>query len=540
MNRVHGAFIHARYSTDNQNPDTIEVQVQKCAAWCNQNSIPVLGVFSDEATSGMKDTRPQYEAMISQLQMGLADTVVIYDQSRMFRKMTAWFFFRDRMAALGVTVVSVTQPSIGKDLRDPMNFVTEGSMALFNQMHALITRQKVMEKMRFMARNGQHTGGKPPLGYCVRDGKLDICEEEAATVRRIFSEYAAGMSYREIIEGLNRDGLKTRNGKTFGSNSLHDLLKNEKYIGTLIYGASPYREDGTRNTHLKDGTDVVRIEDAIPSIIEKELFQKVQEKMAVNKHQQGGRPPKKRDYPLKGKVFCADCKSAMTVATSQKIYDYYRCSGKKRKHDCDSAPISVNELEEIVLEMVRSLFLDPVNFDSLLEILTEQRSAIQAGAVATMQSIVAERAAIVKKLENAADAVLAGLSSSTILSKIQELETRKSTLDAQAASLKASVEASLAPKEALREYVRSLVEGGYDSKALLSLVSRVEVGKDVITVWTIIDTDPVGDIDYSQTGIECHLDSKLTNTLGIASGVPIVFITSQFIRMSMKRKKSAS
>mgnify|MGYP002517349671 CR=1 FL=1 len=91
MNRIPGAMINARYSTDNQNPDSIEVQVQKCREWCHQNAIPILGIYADEATSGMKDSRPQYENMMMQLRQGIGDMVIIYDQSRMFRKMTAWF-----------------------------------------------------------------------------------------------------------------------------------------------------------------------------------------------------------------------------------------------------------------------------------------------------------------------------------------------------------------------------------------------------------------------------------------------------------------
>ena len=123
LTREPGAFIHARYSTDNQNPDSIEVQVSKCRDWCKNNGIPVLDVFADEAVSGMKDTRPQYNEMMRQLRTGRADTVVIYDQSRMFRKMTAWFTFRDELSNMGVRVVCVTQPMIGKDLRDPTNFL---------------------------------------------------------------------------------------------------------------------------------------------------------------------------------------------------------------------------------------------------------------------------------------------------------------------------------------------------------------------------------------------------------------------------------
>ena len=160
----HGAYILARYSTDRQNPDSIEVQVQKCTDWCQKEGLPILGIYADYAVSGMKDTRPQQSRMMDDLRMGGADTVVIYDQSRMFRKMTAWFEFRAELETMGATVISVTQPQIGGDLRDPTNFLTEGSMALFNQIWALQTRQKVIAKMEFMARQGLHTGGVPPLG----------------------------------------------------------------------------------------------------------------------------------------------------------------------------------------------------------------------------------------------------------------------------------------------------------------------------------------------------------------------------------------
>ena len=512
-NRIHGAFINARYSTDNQNPDSIEVQVDKCTQWCHEHNIPILGVFADEATSGMKDSRPQYERMMEQLRLGVADTVVIYDQSRMFRKMTAWFAFRDALTSMGVSVVCVTQPMIGKDLRDPTNFLTEGSMALFNQIWALQSRQKTIEKMRFMARNGQHTGGKPALGYVVEEGRLVVNEAEAAIVRRIFNEYAAGSSYKQIIDGLNADGLKTKRGNAFGANSLHDLLHNEKYIGTLTYGASPYREDGTRNTHKKDGIDAIRIENAIPPIIDKELFELVQKKMQQNKRQQGGRPPEKRDYPLKGKVYCADCKSAMSVAISHGKYFYYKCSGKKRTHQCEAKPIAVDELENIVIDAVRELLSDPANSNHLLTILKEQREGIQSGAVTTLQNLIAERSSIQAKLNHATDAVLNGLSSPTLAAKITELENQLALVESQMRTLKASVDASALPEGRLQEIVDYVVANkNADPRALLSIVYRVEVGADYVHIWTMLDTDPSGTFEEDESG--------LLITPGITSGVP--------------------
>jgi len=515
LKRTHGAFINARYSTDNQNPDSIEVQVEKCTQWCHQNNIPILGIYADEATSGMKNSRPQYEVMMQQLRQGFADTVVIYDQSRMFRKMTAWFAFRDELTAMGVSVVSVTQPMIGKDLRDPTNFLTEGSMALFNQIWALQSRQKTMEKMRFMARNGLHTGGKPALGYDVKDGRLVINETEAATVRRIFREYAAGNSYKKIIDGLNADGIKTKHGNAFGSNSLHDLLHNEKYIGVLVYGQAPYREDGTRNTHSKDGKDMIRIEDAVPPIVDQDLFETVQKRMAQNKRQQGGRPPKVRDYPLKGKVFCGYCKSAMTISTSQLKYHYYKCTGKKRLHNCEASPISADELEQVVAETLQKLLGNPTQTDALLNILRDQRDRIQGGAAARLQALLEKEKDITARLDKAIDAVLNGLNSPALQKKIMDLETEKATVQHDLQALKNTVDASALPESRLREILSKVINAATtDYNFLFSIVYRVEVTKESITIWTLLDTDPTGHIDLTQDGV--------TITSGVPSGVPII------------------
>lgn len=526
--RIPGAMINARYSTDNQNPDSIEVQVQKCREWCHQHNIPILGIFADEATSGMKDSRPQYENMMMQLRQGIGDTVVIYDQSRMFRKMTAWFAFRDELTAMGVKVISVTQPMIGKDLRDPTNFLTEGSMALFNQIWALQSRQKTMEKMRFMARNGQHTGGKPALGYQVKDGRLDICEEEAKTVRRIFREYADGKSYREIIAGLNRDGLKTKRGNAFGSNSLHDLLHNEKYIGVLSYGHAPYREDGTRNTHAAPSTNAIRIEDAIPAIISKDLFETVQKRMAQNKRQQGGRPPVKREYPLKGKVFCGECKSAMTITTSQQKYNYYRCTGKKRLHTCDAAPISADYLESRVADALRTYLGKPEETNGLIRILRDQAEVIQAGSVARLQDLIRQEREVKAKLDNAVEAVLNGFASQTIKDRITELEQQKAAISRDMRTLKAAVDASAIPEQKLRDILDLIISSTEeDVNILLSIIYRVEVTSEAITIWTVLEADPTGTIDETLEGV--------TITLGVPSGVPIVFVTDSFIRITVAR-----
>ena len=524
---IHGAYILARYSTDRQNPDSIEVQVEKCSKWCTENSIPILDVFADLAVSGMKNTRPQYERMMKQLKAGGADTVVIYDQSRMFRKLTAWFNFRSELENMGVRVVSVTQPMIGGDLQDPTNFLTEGSMALFNQIWALQTRQKVIEKMRFMAANGMHTGGKPALGYGVVENKLVVCEPEAEIVRFIFDEYASGSSYREIISMLNAKGYKTKNGKPFGSNSLHDLLKNPKYIGTLVYGKSKKRPDGRRNNHGAIAEDAIILENAIPPIIDKKTWEVVQKKMSENKKQVAGRPPSKREYPLKGKVFCEKCKNAMTITTSKYKYDYYNCTRKSRLKDCDLSPIRADELEHIVANAVRQTLGNPENVEKLIIILREQKENIQSSAVAQLQHLIKQKNDIAKRLEAAVNAIFSGLNSPTLKEKMEELEAEKAKIEHDMFVLKQSVDATTLSECDLRETLNKIIECAYnDETILLSIVRRVEVGDEKLTIWTMLS-----DYDDDFGGKEVIING------GVRSPAPKIFITAKAIRIVVDRIK---
>lgn len=521
MTRSHGAMILARYSTDNQNPDSIEVQVEKCTSWCQEHGLPILGVYADMAVSGMKDSRPQYDLMIQQLNLGIGDTVVIYDQSRMFRKMTAWFAFRDEISRLGVSVVSVTQPMIGKDLRDPTNFLAEGSMALFNQIWALQTRQKVIEKMRFMANHGQHTGGTPPLGYCIVDGRLDIDPKEAAIVRRIFEEYAAGKSYRSIIAGLNADGLTTKRGKPFGSNSLHDLLRNEKYIGTLVYGRAPHREDGTRNSHGQAPENLIRIEDAIPAIVDRSVFDAVQRRLDINKKQHSGRPPELREYPLRGKVFCGDCKSAMYIRSIKKpnrTYFYYNCCAQNRLHKCDALSIRADYLEDRVAAALRATLGSPTQSQHLIQILRDQAAQLQSGAVTKLQSLIDHQRSIQVQLDNATQAILDGLNSPALTAKIRALESDKARIDRDLAELRHTVDASSLPESQLQAILDQCIQGcSTDNAVLLSIVSRVEVARDTITIWTILDTDHDGRINYDAPGISADYLSAPSGSVDASS-----------------------
>lgn len=539
IERIPGALIAARFSTDNQSDDSIEIQVERCTEYCKAHGLPVLDVYADHAVSGMKTHRPQLDRMLDDLRSGKGDTVVILDQSRMMRNMPKWFALRQEMSAMGVQVVSVTQPFVGGDLRDPNTFMMEGQSTLVNHMWVLLTRQKVLAKMRYMAQNGQHTGGKPALGYRVEniDGvkKLAVDEQEAAIVRRIFTEYDSGKSYKAIIDGLNADGIKTKRGSTFGANSLHDLLHNEKYTGTLVYGSKVYRADGTRNSHSPEGTDVIRMEDALPAIIEKDLFQRVQERMRGNRRNQGGRPSEVRDYPLRGKVFCGECGSAMYVRTSKGPKDggkyfYYACSKKKEQHtDCANRPIRVEELERKVSDYVRAMLGSPQILEETMERMRQMTAEMNRTGADRMTALVEEQFNIDAQITRLVDAIAAGAFSPAIQSRLAALEAEKIKLLSQAAELKKAADLAALPAAKLQmlfDFIATAAKT--DTAAVFSVVRRVEVYSDHLVIYTAFDPDG-SPRDIPESDIES------IKSLGTPSGVPTVFITAIGLGLIVQR-----
>lgn len=521
-NRIHGALILARYSTDNQNPDTIEVQVERCTKYCHEYNLPILGVYADYAVSGMKDTRPQQSRMMEDLKNGVGDTIVIYDQSRMFRDLVYWFNFREQIAAMGVDIRSATQSIIGGDLKDPTNFMLEASMATFNQMHVLISRQKTVEKLNYLARHLQHTGGIPALGFRVEtvlapDGEtvisrhLVIDEKEAAIVRRIFEEYDSGKSYREILEGLNRDGLRTKRGSPFGTNSLHDLLCNEKYIGTLVYNAHAKG----KSPHGQERKDVIRQEDAFPAIVPKDMFFRVKAKMLENKRAQAGRPASVRVYPLKGKVFCGSCGCSMCVRRSKTIY-YYACSDSRRTRICRNPQIRVDWLEDKVTTYVRSLLCDPGLKDTALNAIRAESNKITSSAISRLTALQEDGYKIKTQMSRLVDAIADGVATDAIRAKLAALETRQQETERQIQALQNAVEVSTIPPDALSR-IFDTIQSSPDPSAILELVTRVEVYPEHIIVYTLYDpTDPT----TKSKSFRFPADSPVLTIPGIPGGSP--------------------
>lgn len=134
-------------------------------------------------------------------------------------------------------------------------------------------------------------------------------------------------------------------------------MKNERYIGTYIY-KKRLKVNGKRNTH-KESKDVIKKENAIPAIIEKDIWERAQIKMKERAHKgTSARNKAKVEYLLTGKLFC-ECSAAMHGNTrkggngGKYIYSSYVCSKK-----CGAKGIEKNKIENIAINALKDYFTD--------------------------------------------------------------------------------------------------------------------------------------------------------------------------------------
>lgn len=420
------AVLYGRYSSDRQKDTSIEDQFRDCMRYAEQHDLRIVGTYADRATTGRNDSRAEFQRMLADSDKGLFKYVIVWKFDRFARNRYDSAVNKARLKRNGVKVLSAMEQISDS----PEGVLLESLLEGMAEYYSADLREKTSRGMMSNALKCKHTGGRPLLGYKINpDLTYSIDEATAPTVRLIFELYAADHSYREIIAELSKRGMKTAAGKPFGTNSLHDLLVNERYTGVYIYGKTARRDDGSRNNHeLRAHDSVVRIEGGMPAIIEKDLWNTVREKMLVNKRA----PARKKavmNYLLSHKIFCGECGGAMVGMSAHGKYSYYECSTKKRQHTCKKSPVRKEQIEDLVLRQTLTL-LTPENIDYIAEqtaALSEKECADSAETTA-LEIRLREAETT---LQNVANAIAQGIITPTTKELLARAEAEHESIKAQ-------------------------------------------------------------------------------------------------------------
>ncbi|MCR4645028.1 MAG: recombinase family protein [Oscillospiraceae bacterium] len=414
------AAAYARYSTDHQTSSSIEYQMRRIEEYCKANGITVTARFADEACTGTNTDRPAFQALCAAARAHSFQAVVVYDISRGSRDVADWFGFRREMALLGIEVISV-EDKLG-DILNPSDYLTELITVGLGQHHVLTSRQKSMDSVATKAKTGQFLGGYPPFGYEIRNGQYFIVPEEARIVRQIFDMYAAGESYNRILAAIGQ--VRGKRGRVIGSNSLHAMLKNERYIGVYTWCKVHQKIMGKYAGRIPN-ENAVRIEGAIPAIIDKETWEKVQARMSDKKRNACNKA--KREYLLSGLIECTACGGTYVGhTTTSKGHEYkcYCCGTKYRNHTCNAKNINAEEIETFVVQNLKDYLLR-LDFDTMAKKIADEIN----GAGEDLKAERAELLDVEAQLANGTRAILKGLDYPELQQEMFKLRVRKSELE---------------------------------------------------------------------------------------------------------------
>jgi site-specific DNA recombinase len=416
------AAAYARYSTDRQQKNSIEYQLDEIRRYCAENSINITATFTDEGKSGTNTDRSDFQAMLEAAKRKEFDAVVIYDITRGSRDVGDWFAFRKQMMRLGVTVISATQ-QLG-DLTKSSDFLVELLNVGMGQYEVLETRQKSIAGVAVKAKEGVFLGGTPPLGYDIVKGRYVINEGEARLVRKIFESYGSGGSYDEILASLG--GALGKMGRPIGKNSLHSILTNERYIGVYTWNKRQVKlfrqwAGGGPNPNC------VRIEGAIPVIIDDLTWERVQKRLNDNRRNATNKA--KRTYLLSGLIECEECGATYVghTSTNKKGVEtrYYVCGNKYRTKTCSAKNINASEIEGFVLDGLKRYFLE-LDFEAEAQRIADMVN----GSSVDLRAERSELASIEAKLANGLRAILNGMDNFPELQdEMDRLRVRKRELE---------------------------------------------------------------------------------------------------------------
>ena len=400
------AVIYARYSSDNQTEQSIEGQVRACKEYAERNDILVVDSYIDRAMTGTNDHRPEFQRMIKDSSKKEWDYVIVYKLDRFSRNKYESVIHRKTLKDNGVKLLSAME-----NIPDtPEGIILEGLLESMNQYFSAELSQKTKRGMKENRLKGYSQGGRLVYGYKKNDKKIVIDENEAAIVRYIYEKYDAGYYVNDILTMLKTKGITNR-GKPFYYEMINRILSCEYYTGIYRFGDELY-------------------ENMYPQIIDKDLYERTRAKSVSLRH---GGMSTMVIYIFSRKLVCGHCGANLNgtfgINRHGEKYYYYRCDGRKKDpQSCQKCSVPKIPFENFIITKVVAELNKPEVMNKLLDQLLDiqnNRTDIDERIHALEQ----EQQQAKTSIKNMMKLIERGVSSSTIMNRIKELQEQIAKID---------------------------------------------------------------------------------------------------------------
>ena len=389
----YNACIYARLSRDDGDKlesDSIINQKALIRDFLSKHpEIHAVSEKTDDGYSGVNFDRPAFQEMMDEIRSGKINCVVVKDLYRFGRNyIEAGNYIERVFPFLGVRFIAINDnyDSLDRNQSDSLIIPFKN---LINDAYCKDISVKIRSQLEIKRKKGQFLGAFAVYGYLKDEenhNKLVVDTHASEIVRAIFKWKRQGMSQGRIADKLNMQGVlcpmeykislgmkvqtnfRVHKKALWSQTAVTRILSNEIYTGVLVQG-----KQGTPNYKIKkilpkDEAEWIRVEGAVPVIIDRDTFDSVQ--MILKKDIRIA-PEEEVVYPLSGYLKCGDCGQNMvrkSYNAGGKAYSYFICSTRKAGKGCSTHTIREDELMDMVLQSVSKKVEYICEIEKLLDI----------------------------------------------------------------------------------------------------------------------------------------------------------------------------
>lgn len=376
---------------------------------CGEGWVCLPERYDDGGYSGGNMERPALKRLLSDVEAGKIDVIVVYKIDRLSRSIMDFGRIAELLEQQSVSFVSVTQH---------INTSTSAGRLMlhvllsFSQYERELVSERTRDKIAASRRKGIWSGGHPVLGYDMDKSqpggaRLIVNDIEADQVRDIFRLYLERGSLLSVAKELNARGWCTKawnsrqgramGGKPYTKNRVFNLLTNQLLRGKVTHKGAIY-------------------EGQHESIVPQELWNSVQMQLEHNRRAGGVQVRNKHGALLKGLIRCAPCNRAMQHSHTRKgnrLYRYYICGSAQQKgwHTCPSKSVPAAEIEKFVVEQIRAIGHDPALVAATIE-------ATQVQQQARLDELERDHRIVERELKRSGDALISASDNTDLLADL--------------------------------------------------------------------------------------------------------------------------
>ena len=263
-----------------------------------------VGVYADEAKTGTKDSRENFQRMLADCRKGRIDHVITKSVSRFARNTVTLLETVRELKNIGISVYFEEQN---------INTLTADGELMLSILasYAQAESYSASENQKWRVRQNFEEG-KPwrgvMFGYRYHDGKYIIVPEEAEVVKSIYADFLSGKGVDAIMKSLNERGILTQQGYTWHRSAVMRVLRNYTYTGNLLLQTKHRENHLTKRTIVNHGElPQYSATNTHEAIIDMATFEAAQAEIAKRAEKYGGTNNRK-EYPFSGIMTCANCK----------------------------------------------------------------------------------------------------------------------------------------------------------------------------------------------------------------------------------------